>query len=159
MVDDPLIVIALQAVLSAPLKLHRMEIGTGRAIGAGDRPPHQLAAVVVERVQRAFAAAHKLVLIAPYENGLPYLLQRHAVQNVQIFVRHLGSAVRQTLPLPQGGEPDDLVPIVEIHAYSSQPLCSKLSAFGRIRRQYQPVPPSPETGGVTPLLQLQIRSV
>ena len=73
MVDNPLVIVTLQSVLGTSAKLDVVQIGAGRAIGAGNGSADKLSAVIVQRRKRRHSAAHKLMLIAQHKNRLPNL--------------------------------------------------------------------------------------
>ena len=111
-VDDPLVKVALVADLTAHIEHNVQQVGTGGNIGGGNGAADQLSAVIVERLQIAF----ELALIALYENGLPQLFQSHILHSVQVLLRNLGTAVGETLTLPQRGHVDNCLSVVDFHS-------------------------------------------
>ena len=80
-------------------------VRTQRTVSSGHSAADQLAVQVAILLELGVQALHsnELILVALNENGLPQLFQRHLTQLVQVAVRHLGTAVRETLALPFRG--------------------------------------------------------
>ena len=120
-VDHPLIGRAGEAPGPGLLVHDRLEIGADGGVHGGDGAAHQLAVHRAVLLKFWVQGGHggELVFIALHKNGLPQFLQRHAVKRVQVFIRHLGPSVRETLPRPGGGQGDDFLTGIKNHGVSS----------------------------------------
>ena len=114
-VNNPLIIVTLEAVLCAAIKLNFVKIRAGRRVSAGHSTADELSAVVMECVQRRKSAANELMLIAEHENRLPNLLQSHTVKSIKVLILNLWATVGESFTFPQRSQSYYFFSIIKIH--------------------------------------------
>ena len=131
-IDHPLIIIALAVLLHTDAEHHLMQIGAGRREGGGYGASDELASVVVKGVQPSL----ELGFIALNEDGLPDLLEGHALEGFEVAVGHARTSVLEAFALPLGGQRDDFFFYIEMHiCISLVILCSSFAEIiGRVRQ-------------------------
>jgi len=116
-VDGPLIGRARQALGPSHGVHGLLVVRAHRRVHGRHSAAHQFSVYRAVFLELRVQGLHgdELALVALDKNGLPKLFQRHAIQRVQIFVRHLGTAVLEALPRPFRGHGDDFFSCVKQH--------------------------------------------